>query len=107
MIFGIFLVLLVIAASLIVFAYFSKNLALQVIGYFFLFLLGNQLLFGTLEYPVGQTVTEVSSTVSTITTDYQNREEHQFGFWLTFAAVVGFIGSYFDMKKVITRWEHP
>ncbi len=93
MILEIYITLTCIAIVLLIFGYYFDGILFKLLGYSFLFIINIIPLFGGgIEYHSGDTVTEISPTVTTIVKDYSLFDSFYFFFLLT---IIGSLGVLF------------
>ena len=117
MILELFVIFLVISFVLITIGLIKQEESAQaLVGFFFLFLLGLVLINNNLEYKTGEVTTidntfsggNLTNSMENVTysyTPYNDSNTHNFGYWLSIAAVIGFALVMIGLKKTSWRRE--
>lgn len=98
MILELFIFLFILTFVIIGFGYYLNNVILKVVGITFLFLVGVQLEMG-IEYKIGDTITEISLTETSIVSNYSTFNSHSFGYFLIVLSVFWGVLIWTNYKK--------
>lgn len=95
----IYLVFIGLSFILITLGYLFEAMLLKILGFAFLFTIHITTIFSGVDYHIGDTVTEINSTVTSIEMNYDNYSFHFISFFMCCLGFLGVSFIYIDHKQ--------